>query len=148
MTRSERSVRVEVAPGSPAYLLPPGDYQAEVVESAVLPTASGRGEMLKLVFEVRSGDLRGRRVTEWLNIVHDHATAQRIAQEMLARLCAAAGLAGIADSDELHRIPVTIRVDIRPGSDGYGDRNIIKDYRPLEASRPKQAASARRPWDP
>ncbi|PKR88398.1 hypothetical protein CXZ10_15385 [Pleomorphomonas diazotrophica] len=144
MARPGRSVRVDVAPG----LVPPGDYQAEVVESAVLPTASGRGETLKLVFEIGAGDFRGRRVTEWLNIVNDHATAQRIAQEMLARLCAAAGLAGIADSDELHRIPVMIRVDIRPGSDGYGDRNTIKDYRPLDASRLKQAASVRRPWDP
>lgn len=131
-------------------LIPKGDYQARVVESAVVATASGSGEMLKLTFEVTAGDFRRRRVVERLNIVNPHATAQRIAQQMLGRLCAAAGLAGIADSDELHGIPVTIRVDIRPGSDGYGDSNVIKDYRPAAASQApaRQTASHRRPWDP
>ena len=135
----------DTAPG----LLPKGDYQAKVVESAVVPTASGSGEMLKLVFEVTAGDFRRRRIVERLNIVNPHATAQRIAQEMLARLCAAAGLAGIADSEELHDIPVVIRVDIRPSSDGYADRNTIKDYRAPAVAKPppRQMANARRPWD-
>jgi hypothetical protein len=134
-----------VAPG----LLPKGDYQAQVVESAVVPTASGRGEMLKLTFEVLTGDFRGRRLVERLNIVNAHATAQRIAQEMLARLCTAAGLAGVADSEELHGIPVMIRVDIRPASGDYAEQNIIKDYRALAARQPpsRQPTGARRPWD-
>lgn len=145
MTPRSSQSPADAAPG----LLPKGDYQAKVVESAVAPTASGSGEMLKLVFEVMAGDVRGRRIVERLNIVNAHATAQRIAQEMLARLCAAAGLAGIADSDELHGIPVVIRVDIRPGSDGYGDRNVIKDYRPLVVAKPppRPTATGRRPWD-
>ncbi|MCM5557581.1 DUF669 domain-containing protein [Pleomorphomonas sp. JP5] len=131
-------------------LIPKGDYQAMVVDSAVLPTASGSGELLKLVFEIGAGAFRRRRIVERFNIVNPHATAQRIAQEMLARLCAAAGLAGIADSEELHGIPVIIRVDIRPGGEGYGDQNVIKDYRPLVVAKPppKSSVSARRPWDP
>ncbi|MBS1165673.1 MAG: hypothetical protein H6R00_1698 [Proteobacteria bacterium] len=138
-----------VAPGLLPQLLPRGDYQAHVVESAVVPTASGRGEMLKLTFEVLTGDFRGRRLVERLNIVNAHATAQRIAQEMLARLCTAAGLAGIVDSEELHGIAVMIRVDIRPASGDYGEQNIIKDYRAPAASKPppRQMTSARRPWD-
>lgn len=145
MTSRTSQPPADAAPG----LLPKGDYQAKVVESAVLPTASGSGEMLKLVFEVTAGDFRRRRIVERLNIVNAHATAQRIAQERLARLCAAAGLSGIADSDELHGIPVVIRVDIQPGGDGYGDRNAIKDYRAHMVAEPppRQAASARRPWD-
>ena len=131
-------------------LIPKGSYQARVVESAIMPTASGRGEILKLTFEIDAGEFRGRRLVEWLNIVNAHATAQRIAQEKLARLCAAAGLPGIADSEELHGIPVMIRVDIRPGSDGYGDQSVIRDYRPLAAAAPppRTAATGRRPWDP
>ena len=146
MTSRTSQPPADAAPG----LLPKGDYQAKVVESAVVPTASGSGEMLKLVFEVTAGDFRRRRIVERLNIVNAHATAQRIAQEKLGRLCAAAGLSGIADSDELHGIPVVIRVDIQPGSDGYGDRNAIKDYRPVAPPTPppRRPASARRPWDP
>lgn len=137
-----------VAAGLLPQLLPRGDYQAHVVESAVVPTASGRGEMLKLTFEVLAGDFRGRRLVERLNIVNANATAQRIAQQMLARLCAAAGLSGIVDSDELHAIAVTIRVDIRPGSGDYGDQNIIKDYRALAARQPPLRPPATgRPWD-
>jgi hypothetical protein len=138
-----------LSPAAPG-LIPKGNYQAQVVESAVMPTASGRGECLKLTFEIGAGEFCGRRIIEWFNIVNAHATAQRIAQQMLARLCAAAGLSGIADSEELHGIPVMIRVDIRPGSDGYGDRTVIKDYRPLAAPipPPRAAVTGRRPWDP
>ena len=134
---------------TPTDLLPKGDYQAQVVDSAVVPTASGSGEMLKLTFEVIAGEFRRRRIVERFNIVNANATAQRIAQQMLARLCTAAGRAGIADSDELHGIAVMIRVDIRPGSDGYGDQNIIKDYRTLAVPKPppRQMTGARRPWD-
>ncbi|WP_051228763.1 DUF669 domain-containing protein [Pleomorphomonas oryzae] len=147
MATLDRQLRNDAAPG----LLPKGDYQAEVVESVIVPTASGSGEILKLTFEVIAGDFRRRRVVEWLNIVNDHATAQRIAQDRLARLCVAAGLAGIADSEELHGIAVVIRVDIRPGSSGYGDQNIIKDYRALAAVKPpsrRPAVTGGRPWDP
>ena len=137
-----------LSPAAPG-LIPKGDYQARVVESAVMANASGTGELLKLAFELEAGEFRGRRVVEWLNIVNAHATAQRIAQQMLARLCAAAGLSGIADSEELHGIAVIIRVDVRPGSGDYGDRNTIKDYRPLGVPKPppRQTANARRPWD-
>lgn len=130
------------------HLIPKGDYQAQVVDSAVVRTASGSGEMLKLTFEVMAGDFRRRRLVERLNIVNANATAQRIAQEMLARLCAAAGLAGVADSEELHGIPVMIRVGIRPGSGDYGEQNTIKDYRPLATPPAWTAAGQRRPWDP
>ena len=40
-----------LSPAAPG-LIPKGNYQAQVVESAVMPTASGRGECLKLTFEV------------------------------------------------------------------------------------------------
>ncbi|MBS1184149.1 MAG: hypothetical protein H6Q99_4029 [Proteobacteria bacterium] len=140
--------------GNPDALLPPGDYEAHVVESEVVPTASGRGEMLKLTFEVTAGAHKGRRVTERLNIVNANAAAQRIAQQALGRLCAAAGLAGIDDSEALHFIPVVIRVAIRPGSGDYGDQTTIKTYRPSPAGparRPAQppprASDGRRPWD-
>ncbi|PIO96978.1 DUF669 domain-containing protein [Pleomorphomonas carboxyditropha] len=146
MARPDRSPPADMPPG----LLPKGDYQAEVVESAVVPTAAGGDEMLKLIFEVTAGAFRRRRVVERLNIVNANAIAQRIAQERLGRLCAAAGLAGIADSRELHGIAVTIRVDIRPGSGDYGDQTVIKDYRPPAARPlpPPRQAAGRRPWDP
>ena len=151
MATLNRRLGSDGTPGSLANLLPPGDYQAKVVESAVISASSGNGEILKLTFEVGAGDFRGRRVVEWLNIVNAHATAQRIAQDRLARLCIAAGLAGITDSEELHDIDVVIRVDIRPGSGGYGDQNIIKDYRALAAVKPpprRPAVTGGRPWDP
>ncbi len=153
MARCSR--RTGAAPPDAPGLLPPGDYEAEVVASEIVPTASGSGEMLKLTFEVRSGACKHRRVVERLNIVNANATAQRIAQQALGRLCAASGLAGIDDSEELHFIPVVIRVDIRPGDGDYGDRNIIKTYRPSPAGAgrrpppppPPRPADGRRPWD-
>lgn len=173
MARLNQQFNVDDVPPDEFDLLPPGEYEAQVVESEIGPTTSGSGEMLKLTFEVTSGDFERRRVWERLNIVNQNATAQRIAQQSLAKLCSACGLAGIDDSEELHFIPVLIKVDIRPGKGEYRDQNIIKSYREIPARQPasrqspsreqprqkdpqhqqiqqetqRQAAGGRRPWD-
>ena len=41
----------EVAPAVPLELLPPGKYLAHLIESEMLPTKSGDGQLLKLVFD-------------------------------------------------------------------------------------------------
>lgn len=142
--RLNQQFNVDDVPPDEFDLLPPGEYEAQVVESEITETSSGSGEMLKLTFEVTTGDFERRRVWERLNIVNANSTAQRIAQQSLAKLCSACGLAGIDDSDELHFIPILIKVDIRPGKGEFRDQNVIKGYREIPSRQPSQRSAPAR----
>ncbi|HTD74544.1 MAG TPA: DUF669 domain-containing protein [Steroidobacteraceae bacterium] len=144
--------------------LPAGDYLAQIIESEISDTKSGNGQMLKLVFEILSGDQQSRRVWDRLNIVNANPDAQRIAQQQLKRLCDACGTGAIVDSEELHFKPLNIRVGIRIDKTGnYGPQNTITkcweagSAQPAQAAKPaaakaapkpaaKAAASGGRPW--
>ncbi len=129
-------------------LLPAGKYLAQVIESEIVPTKDGRGQILKLTFEIMSGQYERRRIWERMNIMNHSETAQRIANQQLARLCKAAGLGIIDDSEELHFRPVTIEVGAKVDETGrYRDQNVIKRFYPANASNAEAAppAAARQP---
>src|SRR5262245_53273767 len=98
--------------------IPAGDYLAQIIDSEIVDTKSGSGQMLKLTFEILSGALEGRKLWERLNIVNANADAQRIAQQQLKKLCDALGAGAIADSEELHFQPLMIQVAIRQDKSG------------------------------
>lgn len=113
--------------------LPAGDYLAQIIESEIADTKSGSGQMLKLTFEILSGDHHSRRIWDRLNIVNANPDAQRIAQQQLKRLCDACGTGAISDSEELHFKPINIHVGIRTDKTGnYGPQNTITKCWPAE----------------
>ncbi len=146
--------------------LPAGDYLAQIIESEITDTKSGSGQMLKLTFEIMSGQHESRRIWDRLNIVNQNPDAQRIAQQQLKRLCDATGSGAISDSEELHFKPIHIRVGIRVDKTGdYGPQNTITKCwpaggalpvavkatattKPAPAAKPapKPAATGNRPW--
>ena len=140
-------------------------YLAQIIESEIADTKSGSGQMLKLTFEIMSGQHESRRIWDRLNIVNANPDAQRIAQQQLKRLCDACGTGAISDSEELHFKPIHIRVGIRVDKTGnYGPQNTItkcwegpgggpaQTVKPAPAKAatakpsPKPAASSGRPW--
>jgi len=82
--------------------LPAGEYEMMIVKSDTKPTKSGNGSYLELEMHVVSGDQAGRRHWERLNLDNPNAQTVKIAQELLARLCAAIGVDEVNDSEELH----------------------------------------------
>lgn len=146
--------------------LPAGDYLAQIIESEITDTKSGTGQMLKLTFEIMSGQHESRRIWDRLNIVNQNPDAQRIAQQQLKRLCDACGTGAISDSEELHFKPLNIRVGIKIDKSGeYRPQNTITKCweavgaQPTQAAKPapakpaparaaalKPAATGSRPW--
>ena len=118
--------------------VPAGVYAAEVVESDVVDSKSGRGRQVKLTLRIIDGPLEGRRIWDNINFRHESEITQRIGQQQLAELCAACGHRGPLDDTELlHGIPIRVRVEIRKDDTGnYGPRNAVKRYMPLDASIP------------
>ena len=121
----------EVAPAVPLEVLPPGKYLAHLIESEMLPTKAGDGQLLKLVWEVLEGPSVRRKIFDQLNLVNRNEQTVEIAQRTLSAICHATGKMHVSDSEELHLIPMTIQVKIKPPKNGYGESNAIA-YLPPE----------------
>lgn len=135
--------------------LPAGEYTVEIVDSDVKPTRAGTGELIAMTLRVVDGEYENRRI--WTNINHRNSNpkAQMIGEKQLAQIKHAIGMEhGLEDTVDLHNIPMRAVVVVEEGSNGYGPRNSIKAYKPLEnappiaAPRPVPVAAAKpaAPW--
>ncbi len=127
-----------VEPTTVYELLPAGKYRAQIVESEIRPTRNGMGQYLWLMIDILDGEHKGRKIFDQLNLVNPNPTTVEIAQRTLSAICHATGKMHVSDSEELHLIPMTIQVKIRPPKNGYGESNAIA-YLPVERTRPSAA---------
>ena len=110
--------------------IPAGNYLAVVTSSEVKPLKSGNGTGVSLQFQIVDGQYANRRIYSNINIQHSNPKAEGIGQSQLSQLCHATGILQLKDTQELHNIPVNIKVKIRvaaPGSN-YDDQNDITGY--------------------
>ena len=139
-----------VEPTTAYELLPAGKYRAQIVESEIRATRNGMGQYLWLMLDILEGEHKGRKIFDQLNLVNPNPTTVDIAQRTLSAICHATGRMHVSDSEELHLIPMTIQVKIKPPKNGYGESNAIaylptEPARPSAAPRPAAAAPAHRP---
>ena len=136
-----------VEPTTAYELLPAGKYRAQIVESEMRVTKNGMGQFLWLMLDILEGEHKGRKIFDQLNLVNPNPTTVEIAQRTLSAICHATGKMHVSDSEELHLIPMTIQVKIRPPKNGYGESNAIA-YLPPErgavarTAKPTPAAPA------
>ncbi|WP_086620115.1 DUF669 domain-containing protein [Erythrobacter tepidarius] len=147
-----------VEPTTTYEILPAGKYCAQIVESEMRVTRNGMGQYLWLMLDILEGPHKGRKIFDQLNLVNANPTTVEIAQRTLSAICHATGKLQVSDSEELHLIPMTIQVGVKPPKDGYGERNTIRylvPEAPAKATPPKPAAaqpasaparSATAPW--
>lgn len=117
----------QVPPDEGMEAVPSGKYPAAIVESEMTPTKDSKGAYLKLVFEILSGDYKGRKVWARLNLKNKSETAVKIARGQLSAICHAVGVMTPQDSVDLHNIPLVITVKCVKGQDG-DMQNEIKKY--------------------
>lgn len=117
--------------------LPPGEYLAAVARSDVSDTKAGTGRKVELEFEVLDGPHKGRRFWTTLNLWNPNPVAVEIAQRELNSICHAVGKLRVADSEELHAVPLKVSL----GIDTSG-RNVAKSYKPATAATPSAPAAA------
>lgn len=129
----------EVAPAVPLEVLPPGKYLAHLIESEMLPTKAGDGQLLKLVWEVLEGPSARRKIFDQLNLVNRNEQTVEIAQRTLSAICHAVGHVHVSDSEQLHFKPLIVTLKVQPaGPDKYGvnrdARNKVAGYSAAGAS--------------
>lgn len=112
-------------PTTAQELLPAGKYRAQIVESEMRVTKNGMGQFLWLMLDILEGEYKGRKIFDHLNLVNPNPTTVEIAQRTLSAICHATGKMHVSDSEELHLIPMTIQVKVKPPKNGYGESNAV-----------------------
>ncbi len=147
----------EVEPSSSFDPIPAGWYTAIISNSEMKATRDGYGEYLSLTLQVIEGQYENRLVFARLNLKNANDKAVDIARKDLAAICRAVGVMSPQSSEELHDIPLMMKVKVRAASGDYEASNDIGGYKAAEGqdlTPPPKAASkpqtpppaAKKPW--
>jgi len=139
-------------------VLPAGKYRAQIVESEMRVTRNGMGQFLWLMLDIIEGQYQGRKLFDQLNLVNSNPQTVEIAQRTLSAICHATGKLQVNDSVDLHLVPMTIQVGVKPPKDGYSEKNTIRylvpekapaapAYQAAPAASQTSAAPAAAPWN-
>lgn len=118
-----------VAPDTGLDVMPVGWYNATIDESEMKPTKDGTGAFLKLRFNIVDGQYAGRKVFTQLNLKNSNAQTVEIAQKQLSAICHAVNVLRPGKSEELHGIPLKIKLKLTKATDEYEARNEISSYK-------------------
>lgn len=121
---------------------------AVITSSEWKETKDKTGGYLALKYEIIDGNYKGRIIFENVNLQNSNATAVKIAQETLAKICKAIGKEQVQNSEELHNIPMNIKIGVNPAKDGYEPSNKIKSYSKISGSTGtvQPQAETKPPW--
>jgi hypothetical protein len=115
--------------------LPAGWYNAKINKSEAKPTKDNESGYLALELEVIDGEHKGRKIFDRLNLWNKSVQASEIAQRQLSAYCHATGVFILQDSNQLHGIPLKIKLGVRqdPGYDPSNDVKAVKHIQDVTA---------------
>lgn len=135
--------------------IPDCDVVAHIIETVHTEKDGGSKQRIVFTWEILDGQYAKRRIWDGQNIVHPSAQTQEIAQRAIKDIAKAVGHAGaVTNSSQLEFKPVMIRVRTEPAQNGYGPKNKVARYAPVNgavgaasASTPAAGATtASTPW--
>jgi hypothetical protein len=91
-------------------------------------TKDKTGGYLSVKYEIIDGNHKGRVIFENLNLQNANQKAVEIAQATLAKICNSIGKIQVQNSEELHNIPLILKLGVNPAQNGYEPSNKIKSY--------------------
>lgn len=125
----------QVKPNEAFEALPAGWYNAKIINSECKPTKDNESGYLQFELEVIDGEHKGRKVFDRLNLWNKSVQASEIAQRQLSAYCHATGVFILQDSNQLHGIPLKIKLSIRQ-SEGYEPSNDVKAVKHIQDTAP------------
>jgi len=136
-------------------ILPAGEYQMQIVDSALRDTKAGNGQYLWLEFLVLGPNYAGSKFWERLNLFNPNETTVKVARKQLSNICAALKFDNLPnDSVQLHNKP--LRVVITHKENKLGGLDARAAYHPLNDSANAAVAAPRaaapssapaKPWE-
>jgi len=112
--------------------IPSGDYIAVIKSSQYRQNKKKTGHYLQFIFSIIEGKYKGRNLFENCNLDNPNQVAVEIANKTLNSICQACDKVGVEDSEELHDIPMTIRVKKVESTPSQPESNDIIGFKKLE----------------
>lgn len=112
-----------------ATKVPAGEYLAKVVKSELTDNSKGTGKVLKFEYEIIGGDYAGSRIRDALNWENPNPTAVEIGRARLTSICLACNKIKIASTEELHGVPMKIKVALEDNTWTNSEGKEIKSTR-------------------
>ena len=124
----------QVAPDTGSQdALPAGWYQAMMEASEMKPTKNNAvdgGMFLECKFNVIAPPQHaGKKFYSRLNLRNSNPTAQEIGYKQLSAICHAVGVLQVADSAQLHNIPLHAKLKLRKPDGDYEASNEVSAYK-------------------
>lgn len=125
--------------------LPNGWYAAEISKSEIKANSKKTGHILVMIFKIIDHDeFKGRTIYKNLNIIHANQQAQEISRKELATICECCGIPAIEDTEELHEIPMGIKLKTTAETAQWPAKNEISAYCPYEDLDKKLAGESKK----
>jgi hypothetical protein len=109
--------------------VPAGWYKVVIDKSEMKPTKDGTGMRLELAFKIIDGQFTNRKIFEGLNLQNSNPVAQEIAYKQLSAVAHAVNVLMVEDSQQLHNIPLQVKVKLKPAQGQYDAGNSIVAYK-------------------
>ena len=110
--------------------IPAGDYLAHITKSEMKANKAKTGHFLLLIHTILEGEHKGSSIFVRLNLDNPNPKAVEIANKELNSICQACDKEGVEDSEDLHLVPMCIRVAVEPASSQWPASNNIKKWMP------------------
>lgn len=141
----------QVEPSKAFEPLPEGEYVAIITESEETRNKAGTGSYLKITLQVIEGPHANRTLFDRLNLSHPKPEVVDIAKRTLSAICHAVGKLTPKRSEDLHNIPLKIKVKCRKRSDNGELANEIRGYSKKDSlgdsqKKAEQSAAGVPPW--
>lgn len=107
----------QVQPNTAMEPVPSGNYVVMITASTKKPTSKGDGAYYEFEMTIQTGEFKGRKVFDRLNIENPNATAVQIAYSTLSSLCHVTGRMQITQTEQLHGVPFMAVVVKKPRND-------------------------------
>lgn len=131
-----------VAPATGFDPVPPGWYNVIVDESSINPTKEPGGSYLKVRYSILDGQHAGRKIYGMITLQNANAQAVEIGLKQLSALAHSVGQLLVQDSQQLHNLPLKIKVKIRPAQGEYEPSNAVTQWENINAAVGENAAPA------
>ena len=123
--------------------IPAGTYDITVDGCDEKISANGN-EYLAVTFKVADGNYRDRLIWDQFNLKHPDTNTREISERRIRTLFGACGFKVAGHTDRLIGETLRARVSIRPESDKYPAKNVIKTFSSSGTSQPKKEEEV--PW--
>lgn len=124
-----------VKPNEAFEPLPAGWYNARITNSEAKPTKDNESGYLLVELEIIDGEYKSRKVFDRLNLWNKSVQASEIAQRQLSAYCHATGVFVLQDSNQLHGIPIKIKVAVKQDPN-YEPSNEVRAVKHIQDGTP------------